>query len=313
VSYYDALANMASSSVELESGETSLFSDVESKLDPRLFFDLHLIPSVRSAVLGTLLNFLSSIYQHPESWCHVWLAGSGVSYQWSAHRSPADLDCLIGIDYPRFRAQNSAYKGFSDAEVAAELNEAFAILDAQTDNFMGVYELTFYANVRSNIRDIKPYAAYSLTDDQWVVEPPKDPFVADPSWQAQAETETKFAQQIVSRYNDSLEAVKTSRNEATRVNAEAAMQHSLEQASALFEDIHTGRKAAFSPSGQGYADYSNYRWQAGKQSGAVPALRKLKDIKKQAQSTFESATYGVELPDVSTLMRRALIARKGNE
>lgn len=313
MNYYDTLAQMASSSVEVVPGESSLFSTPEKNLDPRLFSNDKLLTNIRTSIMGTALNFLSGIYKNPESWCHVWLAGSGVSYQWAAHRAPADLDCLLGIDYPRFRAQNPAYQGFSDAEIAAEMNEALAILDNQTSNFMGVYELTFYVNVRSDIKDIKPYSAYSLTDDEWVVEPSKDPFTIDPSWQSQLETENKFVQQIVSRYNDAVQAVKMSKNSAARVNAETLLHHSLTQASALFEDIHKGRKLAFSPGGQGYADYHNYRWQAGKQSGSVPALRKLKDIQKEAQNTFESSTYGVELPNASTLIRRALITRKGNE
>lgn len=313
MSYYEVLSRMASSSVDVEPSETSMFSAPESGLDPRLFSNHQIHSNIRTSILATLTNFLSGLYKAPESWCHIWLAGSGVSYQWSAHRSPSDLDCLIGVDYPRFRAQNPAYQGFSDAEIAAELNEGLSLLNNQTSNFMGAYELTFYVNVQSDIRDIKPYAAYSLTDDQWVVEPSAEPFKADPSWQAQIETESKFAQQILSRYKDAVQSVKSAPNEAARVNAEAALEHSVHQGAALFEDIHKGRKIAFSPGGQGYADYYNYRWQAGKQAGIVPALRKLKDLQKEAKGAFAASTYGVELPDTGTLIRRALITRKGNE
>jgi len=312
MNYYEVLSRMAST-LEAEPAETSLLSPIEKKLDPKLFSDTRLNSNIRVSIMATLLNYLSGLYKHPESWCHIWLAGSGVSYQWSAHRAPADLDCLIGVDYPRFRMQNTAYQGFSDAEIAAELNEGLSILNGQTDNFMGAYELTFYVNVRSDIRDIKPYAAYSLTDDEWVVDPPTEPFKADPAWQAQAETETKFAKQILDRYNISVQSLKASTNQAARLNAETAMQQAVEQGTALFEDIHRGRKTAFSPEGQGYSDYANYRWQAGKSSGVIPALRKLKDLQKKAQGEFETSTYGVELPSTSTLMRRALLTRKGNE
>jgi hypothetical protein len=74
----------------------------------------------------------------------------------------------------------------------------------------------------------------------------------------------------------------------------------------LFEEIHGGRKQAFSPSGEGYLDYANYRWQAGKESGIVPALRSLKDLSKESQREFAVRTYGVELPDASVLVRRAM-------
>jgi hypothetical protein len=63
---------------------------------------------------------------------------------------------------------------------------------------------------------------------------------------------------------------------------------------------------AFSSSGQGYLDIHNYRWQAGKSSGAVRALRKLKDIKDQGKASFETATYGMELPNPDVLIRRAI-------
>jgi len=90
-----------------------------------------------------------------------------------------------------------------------------------------------------------------------------------------------------------------------RVNAETALANAVQQGAALFEDIHEGRGAAFSPGGAGYYDYANYRWQSGKQSGVVPAMKKLKDISKEANERFSRQTYGIELPDVSTLIRRA--------
>jgi hypothetical protein len=40
----------------------------------------------------------------------VWLAGSAVSYQWSAAREPGDLDVLIGVDYIQFRKAHPEYK-----------------------------------------------------------------------------------------------------------------------------------------------------------------------------------------------------------
>jgi len=90
-----------------------------------------------------------------------------------------------------------------------------------------------------------------------------------------------------------------------RRNAEAALKLAVEQGAALFEDIHQGRKHAFSPSGQGYGDVYNYRWQSGKASGVVQALKELKEISKKTKQDFEAQTYGMELPTTSTLIRRA--------
>jgi len=98
-------------------------------------------------------------------------------------------------------------------------------------------------------------------------------------------------------------------NDVARRNAEAALKLAVDQGSHLYEDIHQGRKYAFSPSGGGYADINNYRWQAGKSAGTIQALRKLKDIASQSKREFETQTYGMELPDASTLIRRAIGGR----
>jgi hypothetical protein len=74
----------------------------------------------------------------------------------------------------------------------------------------------------------------------------------------------------------------------------------------LYDDLHSGRKVAFSQIGSGYADYNNYRWQAGKRSGVVQALRTIKDERTEAEKIQQLHTYGIELPDVSALIRRTL-------
>ena len=78
--------------VGLEPSETSYFSAPGVGLDPRLFTNGKLVPSVRSAVLRILLEHLRVHYYNPDAFVTVWLAGSAVSYQWSAARTPADLD-----------------------------------------------------------------------------------------------------------------------------------------------------------------------------------------------------------------------------
>jgi hypothetical protein len=81
------------------------------------------------------------------------------------------------------------------------------------------------------------------------------------------------------------------------------MQSAKQQAEALFEEIHGNRRIAFSAGGEGYYDFHNYRWQAGKRSGSIDKLRKIKEYGDETQQ------YGVELPDTSTLIRRAALYR----
>jgi hypothetical protein len=77
----------------LQPSETSYFSTPAAGLDPRIFQDGKLRPNVRNSILKILINYVDSKYTGSSGWMHVWLAGSGVSYQWAAHRDPGDIDC----------------------------------------------------------------------------------------------------------------------------------------------------------------------------------------------------------------------------
>ena len=141
--------------VNPHAGDTSYFSTPETGLDPNLFLGTKLRPWVRNGILRILFDYLAVRYTAPERWATAWLAGSGVSYQWSASREPGDLDCLVGVDYVSFRRSNLEYAGLSDREIASTFNEDFnADLMPKTKMWHG-YELTFYVNPQTNIRDIK--------------------------------------------------------------------------------------------------------------------------------------------------------------
>lgn len=308
--YYEALVAQAQP-ITVEPSETSYFSAPGAGLDPRLFRNGKLVPSVRSSILRILFDHLRIYFRNPDYYCQVWLAGSAVSYQWTAARKPADLDCLIGINYPQFRQANPEYKGYSDAEIAAMFNEHFREhLHPKTNSFLNAFELTFYANVQSDIRNIRPYAAYSLTTDDWTVQPEVKAPPTNKAWESKASKDKTMAMEILARYSQSLTAVNSATTDVARRNAESSLKQAVEQGAALFDDIHLGRRYAFSQSGAGYGDVHNYRWQAGKSSGVVQALKKLKDISSQGRKAFETQTYGMELPDTNTLIRRALGPRR---
>ena len=305
MSFNEKLAGFATP-ISIEPSSTSYFSHDLPTLDPLLFHGNSMVGSVRNNVLMVLFNHLRAYYYNPEAYVQAWIAGSGVSYQWAAHRDPGDLDCLVGIDFVAFRRANAAYEGLSNHEIADMLNDDFrTFLWPQTENFMGAFELTFYVNVASDIKVIKPYAAYSLTNDGWTVEPTHRVAPDNPSWKLKSDRDLSMGQTIVDRYSEALAQLSTSKV-STRVNAEAKIKMAADQGSALFDDIHSGRKFAFSENGSGYEDYNNYRWQAGKKSGLIHALRTLKDISEKTRQEFDKQTYGVELPDTSTLIRRAL-------
>lgn len=290
---------------------TSYFSQPSSTLDPKLFQGRTLQSWVRQGINHLLKDFLDRKYRHSELWAHPWLAGSGVSYQWEASRQPGDLDCLVGVDYVQFRKANPQFSGLSDADVSEQLNEEFREeLQPQTENWNG-YELTFYVNPgATDIRAIKPYAAYDLKYDEWTVYPDQSMQAPrNPEWESIADTDSKNAQSVLTRFNAAMQDIQMSHNGPARRNAEARLNAASQQGNALFDEIHNNRSLAFSSAGEGYADFHNYRWQAGKRNGTIAQLRQMRDYAKATRKTHEEATYGVELPDTNTLIRRAALYR----
>jgi hypothetical protein len=296
--------------VEVKQGSTSYFSQPEEELDPQLFTGTVLKGWVRNGILQLLFGFLNEHYRHPDLWSHPWIAGSAVSYQWSAHRDPGDMDVLIGVDYIQFRKAHPEFVGLSDTEISKMLNEDFREgLQPETANWHG-FEVTFYVNPgATDIRTIHPYAAYDLRHNEWTVFPRRVSAPHNAAWEKAAQRDRSMAMDIVTRYSKALTEVQGAPNDAARRNAEFKLQQALQQGTMLFEDIHQSRKLAFSEFGKGYDDFYNYRWQAGKKSGAVPALRKMHDYLKAQEEEQAVETYGVELPDTQTLIRRAATYR----
>jgi hypothetical protein len=296
--------------IHIQGSPTSYFSAPETELDPQLFTSNHLNGWIRNGILQLLFGFLNEQYRHPDLWAHVWLAGSGVSYQWSAAREPGDLDVLIGVDYVQFRKVHPEYNGLSDVEISKMLNEDFREhLQPDTENWNG-YEVTFYVNPgATDIRSINPYAAYDLTHDEWTVQPSKEGAPHNKVWDIMAQRDLTMATDIVTRYSSAVSKLNAAQNDAARRNAEAAMQAALMQAHALFDDIHAGRRLAFRKEGEGYGDFYNYRWQAGKKYGTVAALKKMSEYWSAYKAQESKDTYGIELPDTQTLIRRAATYR----
>ena len=290
------------------SNPTSYFSAPATELDPTLFNGRSIQSWVRSGIISILNDFLGRKYQQAQLWTHPYLAGSGVSYQWNAAREPKDLDCLIGINFVQFRKANNNYAGLSNKEISDQLNEQFHDeLQESTENWNG-FELTFYALATEDIRDIKPYAAYDLKYGEWVVTPdPNQTAPSNPEWDKVADTDLHTASSIESKFTASMQDIKYSRNDAIRRNAENNLTIAAAQGNSLYNEIHNNRSIAFSGAGEGYGDFHNYRWQAGKRSGAIQSLRK---VREHMMSTLQGNNpYGVELPDASTLIRRAAVYR----
>jgi hypothetical protein len=287
---------------------TSYFSEPAASLDPKLFQGRILHTQVRSGVLSLLYGFLEHNYRHPELWAHAWLAGSGVSYQWSSDRHPGDLDCLVGIDFIQLRKANPEFRGLTDVEISDQLNDDFRSgLHPETENWNG-YELTFYALTTPDIRQIKPYAAYDLKYDEWTVVPSEQQAApSNASWDSVVNSDYHMANQAYTRFTAALLEVTNSHMGPQRRNAEAKLTAAGQQSNALYEEIHGGRSQAFSPTGEGYGDFYNYRWQGGKKAGTVEMLREVKRYLDAHRASTEAKIYGSELPSADTLVRRAAL------
>ncbi|WP_274916964.1 hypothetical protein [Streptomyces sp. WZ-12] len=295
-------------------GRSGYFSAPAGHLDPNLFDGDQVKQELRSWITRTLREFFHAT-PGIDQWAEVWLAGSGISYQWEADRGNGDLDVLIGVDYSKFTHCNPAYAGLSSEEAAQFINDSLRKSlwpkTANTRIGTNTYEVTFYWNPAKGVRDITaihPYAAYSLTRNQWTVRPPElpqDPRRLYPSeYTDAADIDEQQARYLIDRYR-SLQRQLTRLTKASPawMNAATELKNTVAEAAQLFDSIHTGRQQAFTLNGDGYSDFTNFRWQSAKERGIATALREIKNIGTTAHELTDTELYGQPIADA----RHALI------
>lgn len=219
-----------------------LFAPTKGHLDETLFDEQERMrPEVRKEILKVTDHFFDTHgYTGHERWARVFLAGSQASYWGGNH----DFDLLIGINYPVFRQANPGLNHFSDAEVDRHFNEQLRD-DFNMDGWRPLFDphgepwdRTGYVNHSSwVISDIKPYAAYNVTDDVWAVRPIKEPegheFVT---------TEWYYFEGVAAQI---LAAMKLQEPARTQT-----LTH-------IWDWVHGDRSRAFGPNGTGAFDRSN--------------------------------------------------------
>jgi len=248
------------------------FSQPKPALDPRLFDGDKLKREIRDFCLNTLYNFWDPKYTGARDWSKLWIAGSAACYQYS--ESNADLDILIGVDLQTFQLMNPTFGGKTEAEMVAHWNHEFDTeLEATTTDFLG-FHVTFFVNPGSwDIRVMNPYAAYSLTFDEWTVPPvqvpvPWDPFVYfGPEEVSRVYAIYDKCVDIVERYN----FAKDRGDDARRIAVTG-------EAAALFAELYAARQQAYSPGGKGYYDPKNFQWQVLEGEGALKAIHEIKNF-----------------------------------
>jgi hypothetical protein len=249
------------------------FSKQHQTLDPDIFTSTEQMrPEIRDWCLGKVNDFWQPLYGSWWQWAKVYLAGSTASYWWSGDN---DFDLLVGVSNHLMaqaarHAQGPGYLveanvrllGLSTlsqpdlcAHFNAEFKEGFNTEAEMVPGHDEPYSLTLYANPFSyDIRSIKPYAAYSISDDIWAVHPAKLPksFSAKSMPRSFWESVAKMAGHI----KDVL---------AEGPDGEA---HRAE----LLEELHHGRQLAYSGVGSGVFDQRQVLWLSLERLGILQEL-----------------------------------------
>lgn len=309
-------------------GGSGYFTRPSATLDPHLFLEGTTVmrPMVRQWVLSKLYTFWAPRYHEPRAWSTVWIAGSGVTYQWDAAResngAPGDLDVLVGVDFLKFFAYNPRFDGFDERVMAEHFNDEFrGVLDQATNHAVlpdgGSYEVTFYVNPgATDIRAINPYAAYDLTHGSWTVPPidlPADwgskAFAQD--WWDHIHAEREHAGGIVRAYRAALHRAKGLPEMSPQwLNAMTDVHDMVRSGARLFDDVHDSRHNAFSKDGKGYLDYYNFRWQAHKRDGLVNAMLSMKRLDTEAHKAHADSLYGGPIIDAQHALDLAALAQE---
>lgn len=278
----------------LHQGQSGYFSSPAAILDPFLFEGNKVLPRVRKAILDTFYDFMDSYYHNSRTWSTVWLAGSGISYQWAAERGNGDLDVLFGIDYDGFLKSNPDYQWMTRPEIIKAIDTNLKTnLWPQTDftafarvNTMGqyeekYYEVTYFLNENvtagnESIVNIHPYAAYNLTTDTWTVKPSRHTAQIDEIFEQHAQDNKDQAIQLLQEYHSLRGKLSSESPTSPRyTDFNRRKNFVVNQIQSLFDSIHLGRKQAFSGQGEGYGDFYNYQWQTAKRDGIVTALNEV--------------------------------------
>lgn len=251
------------------------WSKPRTSLDQTVFDGKHLKPEIRDYALDHLFAFWQDKYKDAPKWTRVFLCGSAASYQYAEPvGTHADIDILVGINVEMFKRANPQFADLTEDEIDMLMNKEFNLeLEPQTKEYMGFY-VTFFVNPDSwDIHNINPYAAYNITDDKWDVPPLElpadwDPFkYFDPKLIADSYKDVDAAHDIVDRYNQA----KDRGDDAARVQA-------VQDATALFSRLYTGRQLAYRPGGHGYFDDGNFRWQLMEAEGALQPIWDIKNF-----------------------------------
>lgn len=215
-------------------------------LDHRLFAGDRMKLEVRAAVMGRLGPVLEPVLgQDWQAYVRVYMAGSEAS-EWTSEalEGNGDFDTLLGIDYDHARDVHLPLGGLTDADITDLVNTVLRVsynASPWVTDF-GDFDLTGYCNAGSwDIRKIKPYAAYNISDDEWTVRPPHLP-----DWSVDKFPEGQALVEEAEGYASVIEAIDR-----------MPEPYRTQQGKSLWKHLHGDRSRAFSDQGEGWQDPGN--------------------------------------------------------
>jgi GNAT superfamily N-acetyltransferase/mRNA-degrading endonuclease YafQ of YafQ-DinJ toxin-antitoxin module len=232
-------------------------------LDTRLWDGEQLKLAVRASIVRQFTEFCERHgYRDWPHWARIVFFGSEAS-EWTApdRHGNNDFDLSIGIQYFSYRLHNHADLYTSDVDIAARFTEEMhAELNDPQHTFPGVegvYDQTWFANLQGwDIAEMRPYAAYEVVTDQWLVRPPHLP-----DWSLADFPEGPGMAEEVKGIVEAAEGI-------------LAMPepYRTQNGAAFWEFVHANRSDAFGPQGEGWWDPRNVIEKALDQKGLMQKL-----------------------------------------
>lgn len=232
-------------------------------LDTRIWEDERLKEPVRTDIMASFDAFCARHgYVGHETWAKVVFFGSQAS-TWTSKtlRGNNDFDLSIGLHYPHFRENNPSFRNTADDQIATELTQQMhAELNDPQKRFPGiegVWDQTWFCNLLGwSIEKIRPYAAWDVVTETWIVRPPDLP-----DWSMASFPEGQGLADEVHGIILMAEGI-----------LKMPEPYRTQNGSALWEFVHRNRSDAFGPQGEGWWDARNAVEKALSQKGLMQEL-----------------------------------------
>jgi hypothetical protein len=250
-------------------------------LDVRLWENDKLKAPIRTDIMATFDTFcIRHKFARHETWAKIVFFGSEAS-TWTSKdlRGNSDFDLSIGIEYDNLRASNPKFKPFSDLEIADAFTQLMhAELNNQQKTFSGVegvFDQTWFANLLGwDIAQIRPYAAYDVVTEEWIVKPPDLP-----DWSMKSFPEGPGMAEEIRGIIEMAEGI-----------LKMPEPYRTQNGSSLWEYVHSNRSNAFGPQGEGWFDVRNAQEKGLDQLGLMQPLFECHQRAKEHPESLDAPT-----------------------